>query len=82
LENYHQEIKDDHDLLFLDFGLFDLCVEEAATGLPNKPQKPHVETLGEGGSIDVGATLTVRYGLAPADLLLSNVPVDALSCSS
>lgn len=59
--------KNYHHLFFLDLGLFDSR---------KKPHKPHVATLGEGGSFDGGETLTVRYGRAPADLLLSNVALD------
>ena len=68
--NLHVGELSPHHLRFLDLWV------AAEAGLPKKPQRPQAATLGEGGSFDGVATLTVRYGLAPPDLLRSNVALD------
>ena len=59
------------DMNFLDQRFLGLgCL--AAEGFPKTPQKPQVESLGEGGSM-AGETLPVRHVRPPPDRLLSMI---------
>lgn len=59
------------DMKFLDQRFLELgCL--AAEGFPKTPQKPHVESLGEGGSM-AGETLPVRHVSPPPDRLRSMI---------